>query len=93
VKGFGKLSKLKKENIMHFYDYEYEKCNKDVFDDLREYCSCERVDEKHLRTLIEKPNHIKNITIALMRSLRNLKKAQSFGKLKSKKRRSCTTRL
>lgn len=36
------------------YMYYY-KCNKNVYDGLRDYCICERVNEEYLRTLVEKP--------------------------------------
>lgn len=36
----------------------YENQNKDQFDSLREYCLCERVNEEHLRTLIQKRSSV-----------------------------------
>lgn len=32
--------------------YEYEKCHNNIYDQIREYCICERVNEEHLRSLI-----------------------------------------
>jgi hypothetical protein len=53
---------------MHLlFCYEYEKLNKVVYDDLRDFCLCERVNEEYVRSLIKKTNHfgIRNINIAI----------------------------
>jgi len=44
---------------MIVYYNEYNKYKNNVYDELREYCICERVNEEHLRTLIKKPICIK----------------------------------
>jgi len=34
--------------------YEHEKTNRDVYDNIREYCAIEQVDEEYLRSSIRK---------------------------------------
>ena len=53
--------------------YEYEKFNRVVYDDLREFCLCERKDEEYMRTLVKKTNYSRDINIALVRRVCNFK--------------------
>lgn len=41
---------------MNIY-YNKHESNKAVYDDLREFCICERINEEYTRTLIKKPNN------------------------------------
>jgi hypothetical protein len=50
---------------MHLFCYEYEKLNKVVYDDLREFCLCERINEEYMRSLIKKNNYFGYIYIAI----------------------------
>jgi len=42
---------------MIIYYNEYNKYKNNLYDELREYCLCERANEEHLRTLIHTDCH------------------------------------
>ena len=49
---------------MHRYDYDN---NKKIYDGIKEFCQCERVNEEYMRALlvVEKKTFFKNIVVAL----------------------------
>ena len=57
---------MKVEEVMHLNCYEYEKFNRVVYDDLREFCLCERKNEEYIRTLVKKTNCSRDINIAAL---------------------------
>lgn len=58
-------------------NYNFYERNNTKYDSIREYCSCERLNEEYMRTLMEKPNHCSSIKVALIKIIRKIYKKNS----------------